>query len=233
MIYDWGNNVEQRLPDFPNGQRITYPFSAASTLLPLTKANNWTPEGLFCGGSTIDDSLQPWQMSSHTPASKQCARMVLTPQGAQAGWQLEELAASRVMGEAILTPDGQVVIVNGAYEGIAGYGNVPDQVGQSNADHPAYQSVAYNPAAPAGQRFNHNMPTSVIPRLYHSVATLTPSGDILITGSNPNADVSTAKFATEYHIELLSPPCSCFEILHSVARLAELCHMSRHEPDAA
>lgn len=36
MIYDWVNNVETRLPGFPNGVRVNYPWSAGAVLLPLT-----------------------------------------------------------------------------------------------------------------------------------------------------------------------------------------------------
>lgn len=108
------------------------------------------------------------------------------------------------MGEAILTPDGKVVIVNGAATGMAGYGmpflplellfiahkklgNVHNMVGQSNADNPDYQGLVYDPLAPKGKRFSTRMPTSKIARMYHSTATMTSSGEILIAGSNPNA----------------------------------------------
>ena len=81
-----------------------------------------------------------------------------------------------------------------------------DQVGQSNADNPAFQGVLYDPTAPAGSRFSQtDLPTSSIPRMYHSTATLTPNGTIMIAGSNPNVDVTTVKYATEYRVEWLSP----------------------------
>lgn len=41
--------------------------------------------------------------------------------------------------------------------------------------------------------------------MYHSVATLTPNATIMITGSNPNLDVTTTKYATEYRVEWLTP----------------------------
>jgi hypothetical protein len=94
-----------------------------------------------------------------------------------------------VMLDAAILPDGKILIVNGAKTGTAGYGNVPDQVslfclcwvrsvrlrreqiGSSNADNPAFTPVLYDPAAPAGSRFNSTgMPTSNIARLYHSVS---------------------------------------------------------------
>jgi hypothetical protein len=71
----------------------------------------------------------------------------------------------------VLLPDGKVLIINGAAGGTAGYGNVQNQVGTSNADGPVYQPLLYDPEAPAGKRFSsQGLPTSDIPRLYHSVA---------------------------------------------------------------
>lgn len=52
------------------------------------------------------------------------------------------------------------------------------------ADDPVYQPIIYNASAPAGSRFQ-NMPATTIPRLYHSSAVLLPSGEVLVSGSNP------------------------------------------------
>jgi hypothetical protein len=83
----------------------------------------------------------------------------------------------------------QIVIVNGAGTGISGYGNVKDQIGQSNADKPVLQSVLYNLSAALGARFStQGMPASDIPRLYQFVATLTPDGEVMTAESNPNLD---------------------------------------------
>ncbi|QRV89331.1 glyoxal oxidase [Ceratobasidium sp. AG-Ba] len=206
MFLDWKNNIETRLPNLPNGQRVTYPMSGAGVLLPLTPENNYTPEVLLCGGSQVSDTVQSNQISSQTPASSQCSRMKLTSAGVAAGWATESMPQARVMPDATLLPDGTVLIVNGAQTGTAGYGNVQNQVGQSNADNPAFTPVLYNPSAPAGSRFSSSgMPTSNIARMYHSVSTLLPNGAVLIAGSNPNADVSTTKYATEYRIEILNP----------------------------
>ena len=113
---------------------------------------------------------------------------------------------ARTMPDAVLLPTGEVLIVNGAGTGISGYGNVVDQVGASNADDPVLTPVLYDPAARAGERFSTGgMPTSDIPRLYHSVATLTPNADVMIAGSNPNLDRSEVKYGTEYRVEWLGP----------------------------
>lgn len=208
MIYDWKKNIEKRLPSLPNGVRVTYPMTGVGLLLPLSYENDYTPEVLICGGSTLSDTVPPEQLLSQDSASAQCARMVLTEQGIARGWQVEHMPEPRVMPDAVILPTGEIVIVNGAKSGVAGYGNVKHQVGQSNADNPAFTPVIYNPHAPHERRFYHddNMPTSSIPRLYHSVATLTPKGDIMIAGSNPNFDRSEAKYVTEYRVERLSPP---------------------------
>jgi len=208
MIFNWKTNVETRLPVIPNGVRVTSPFSAGAVLLPLTPANSYTPEVLICGGSTINDTIAPSTLSTQIPASSQCVRMVLTPAGIAAGWQVESMPQPRIMPNTILLPDGRVLIINGAHTGAAGYGNFKDQVGQSNADNPAFQGIIYNPSAPAGSRFSQaDLPTSSIARMYHSTATLTPNGTIMLAGSNPNLDVSTVKYATEYRVEWLSPSC--------------------------
>lgn len=207
MIYDWKTNSERRLPRLPNGVRVTYPMAGTGLLLPLSPDNNYQPEVLLCGGSTIDDTTPSYEISSQTPASAQCSRMVLTDEGISDGWQVEQMPQARLMPDAVLLPTGQIFIVNGAGSGVSGYGNVKDQVGASNADNPVFTPTIYNPSAPAGQRFSSvGLPTSDIPRMYHSVATLTPSGNILVAGSNPNLDRSDVSYRTEYRVEWFNPP---------------------------
>ncbi|KAK7449237.1 hypothetical protein VKT23_013382 [Stygiomarasmius scandens] len=211
MIFDWKTNTEvMRLPDFPNDVRISSPLSAGATLLPLTPENNYTPEVLICGGSTIDDDLANFVIGvpdSQRPASDQCVRMVLNEEGISKGWEVDHLPEPRLMPELILLPDGRVTIVNGASTGLAVYGSSKNQIGQSDCDHPAFTPALYDPHAPLGQRFTQEgLPTSDIARMYHSTATLTPNASILIAGSNPNDDVETRKYQTEYRLEWLSPP---------------------------
>lgn len=197
MIYDWQANTEQRLPDFPNGVSVTYPVSASAVLLPLTPENNYTPEVLICGGAKFDDTTPSWELTSQEPSSPQCVRMVLNSDGISQGWKVENMLQGRVMPDMVMMPDGKVLIVNGAGTGIAGYGNVKHQVGQSNADNPVFRPLLYDPAAAEGSRFSEEgFPTSDIPRMYHSVATLTPRGDVLIAGSNPNLDRSITEYPT-------------------------------------
>ncbi|KAL8291911.1 hypothetical protein RQP46_002169 [Phenoliferia psychrophenolica] len=206
MVYSWKKNTERRLPTIPNGVQISYPATAASALLPLTVANNWTPEVLFCGGSTVNTQINPVMLSSQDPASNQCVRMVLIAAGIKKPWAVETMPEARVMGDAVLTPDGKVFIVNGGKTGIAGYGNVAHEVGNSNAANPDFRPTLYDPLGTAGSRFTTNFPSSKIERLYHSSATLLPDGRIWISGSNPNDDVSNTPYATRYQNEIFSPP---------------------------
>ncbi|PPQ67459.1 hypothetical protein CVT24_011516 [Panaeolus cyanescens] len=207
MIYDWETNTEILLPKIPNGVRVTYPMSGTGLLLPLSSSNDYTPEILLCGGSTINDKKASYRISSQDQASSQCSRMVLTEDGINEGWQVEQMPDTRIMPDAVLLPTGKIVIINGGRSGIAGYGNVLDQVGYSNADNPVFTPVLYDPDAEVEDRFmSEGLPTSSIPRLYHSVASLTPSGNIMIAGSNPNLDRSEVQYGTEYRVEWLDPP---------------------------
>jgi hypothetical protein len=223
VIYDWTANTERRLPSIPNGVRVTYPMSGTGVLLPLSPHNDYTPEILLCGGSNIDDKKAGYEISSQNLASAQCSRMVLNDAGIARGWEVEQMPQPRTMPDAVLLPTGKVLIINGAGSGISGYGNVQDQVGTSNADNPVFTPVLYDPFAPFGQRFSSaGMPTSQIPRLYHSVATLTPNGDVMVAGSNPNLDRSEVKYGTEYRVEWFRPPYMTMDrpqIVEAVVRL--------------
>ncbi|KAF8643860.1 hypothetical protein AX16_008876 [Volvariella volvacea WC 439] len=212
MIYDWIENKERRLPGIPNGVRCTYPMTGSGILLPLSPENGYKPEILICGGSAIDDKKPSYEISSKDPASAQCVRITLTDEGISKGWEIEAMPQARTMGDAVLLPTGDVLIVNGAGSGISGYGNVRNQVGGSNAANPVLRPVLYKPYAPPAERFSsEGMPTSRIPRMYHSVASLMPNGNIMIAGSNPNLDRSEDEFGTEYRVEHLHPPYSSKE----------------------
>ncbi|KAJ1306840.1 hypothetical protein OPQ81_007825 [Rhizoctonia solani] len=208
MLLDWETNTETRLPNFPNGQRVVYPMNAAGVLLPLTPGNNYTPEVLICGGSHISDTLRGEQINAQQDyASAQCSRMVLDSAGIAGGWKVEYMPEPRILSDGVLLPNGKVLIINGGRTGAAGYANAQNRIGDSNADNPTLTPLLYDPDLPVGQRFTQaNMPTSNIGRLYHSVATLLPSGAILIGGSNPNDDMQTRPWASEYRVEYLNPP---------------------------
>lgn len=136
IIYDIEAKTETPLPDLPNGVRVTNPMDGTATLLPLSPPL-FTPEVLVCGGSNSSDTIPSIDLSSQTPASDQCTRITLTPEGIKKGWVVERMPGGRIMPEMILLPDGRVLITNGGATGYAAIDSVGDPVdGQSNADHP-------------------------------------------------------------------------------------------------
>lgn len=96
-------------------------------------------------------------------------------------------------------PDGTFLIVNGAQEGVAGFGLASD---------PNLNAVLYDPTLPIGQRFSI-LGNTIVPRLYHSEATLLPDGRVMISGSDPQ----TPGFDEEFRIEVCY-----FEALHPIYR---------------
>lgn len=101
MIYDWRNNIETRLPDIPNGVRVTYPMAGTGVLLPLRWANNYTPTVMLCGGQTASDTAAPSSLSAEDPASAQCASITLTTAGISAGWIVETMPEGRIMPDTV------------------------------------------------------------------------------------------------------------------------------------
>ncbi|KAG8718917.1 hypothetical protein FRC09_011908 [Ceratobasidium sp. 395] len=205
-ILDYKNNVQSNLDDIPYAVR-TYPASAGTSMLPLTPANNWTATMVFCGGSDL--APKQWTDSSpkvNYPADASCVR--ITPD-IDTTWQDDDSLpdSGRTMGNMILLPDGKIFMVNGANTGTAGYGNDTWAIGQSYAQYPLQTPLMYDPDAPKGKRWSQaGMPTSQVPRLYHSTATLLPDGSVFVAGSNPNADYNIkTKFPTEYRTERFYP----------------------------
>lgn len=104
MIYDWRLDLEIRLPDLPAGVRVTYPMAGTGVMLPLTAANAYVPTILICGGSTGNDTANPFLLNAQDVASAQCARMELSVPGIRAGWLVEMMPEPRVMPDAVSSP---------------------------------------------------------------------------------------------------------------------------------
>ncbi|CUA78132.1 hypothetical protein RSOLAG22IIIB_02750 [Rhizoctonia solani] len=229
ILLDWENNVETRLPNFPNGQRVVYPMNAAGVLLPLTPANNYTPEVFICGGSHLSqvDALKEEDIDAHHEyGSTQCSRMVLSDAGIAAGWQVEYMPEPRVIPEGVLFPNGKVVIINGGRTSTAGYGNSQYRIGDSKADNPTFTPLLYDPSLQLGNGLpdltcrlailrgyttaSRKYPLFIAAMCrakYHTAlaSTLLPSGAILIGGSNPNDAMETRPWPSEYRVEYLNP----------------------------
>ncbi|KDE07914.1 hypothetical protein MVLG_01824 [Microbotryum lychnidis-dioicae p1A1 Lamole] len=205
MIYDWKHNREHRVKGVPGGIVATYPGSGTAVLLPLTIKNNWISEVLICGGvfNTVNLTNPGFNVRADEPVSDQCARTSFPRGNSMSGWEVEHMLSPRIMGDPVITPDGQVLIVGGAKTGTAGYGNA---IGMDAAV-PNLVPTLYNPDAPRGQRFSEEFPPAKIERMYHSTSLLTTEGSVLTMGSSPNPRILTRlTYKSRFEVELIAPP---------------------------
>ncbi|KAH6788352.1 glyoxal oxidase-related protein [Perilla frutescens var. frutescens] len=110
---------------------------------------------------------------------------------------METMTGPRVMGDMVLLPNGDVLIINGAGSGTAGW-----ELGRD----PILSPVIYRPDNPVGLRFEVQSSSST-PRLYHSTAILLREGRVLVGGSNPHAyyNFTGVDFPTDLTLEAFSP----------------------------
>jgi Glyoxal oxidase N-terminus/Domain of unknown function (DUF1929) len=184
------NTTAQKYPDLPGDYR-TYPNTGGSVLLPLNSANHWSGDIIICGGGAYQDITSPTDPS--------CGR--ISPLATNPSWEMDSMPEGRGMVEGILLPDGTVVWLNGGSTGAQGFGLCTN---------PAYWGLLYTPSKPLGQRWQ-KLASSLIPRLYHSIALLLLDGTIMVAGSNPVAmPVLTVDaenpYVTEFRVENYVPP---------------------------
>ncbi|MQL70983.1 hypothetical protein Taro_003301 [Colocasia esculenta] len=200
ILLDYKNNKVVR--EFPviDGAR-NYPASAMSVLLPLKlyrrrKDGTLPAEVLVCGGSP-PMAAKLAGGGTFNPALRTCGRLNIVTPGAQ--WRKEFMPIARVMGDMLNLPNGDVLMVNGASKGAAGWGF---------ARNPTLNPVLYTPTNPRATRFRILNP-STIPRMYHSTAGLLLDGTILVAGSNTNAGYffsGKTLYPTELRVEKFYPP---------------------------
>lgn len=197
------------LPDLPGGSR-NYPPSGMSALLPID-LNKDDPDiqVIVCGGNTresyiLSDLQQPKR--TFLEAARDCGRLSLNVEGGE--WEKEDMPSPRVMGDMLLLPTGDVLMLNGAKAGTSAW---------DAADDPNLAPVLYSPNKEKGHRFKELAP-STIPRMYHSASAVLPDGKILVAGSNTNAFYKLEKygdqfkFPTELKVEKFSPPYFAVEL---------------------
>ncbi|KAL8249893.1 hypothetical protein R6Q59_006761 [Mikania micrantha] len=194
--------VVREFPPIP-GEKRSYPSTGSSVLLPITLhehdpspgsrlAPDQVVEVMICGGARAG-AFPMAERGVYTAAARTCGRMnLISP---QPYWVIETMPLRRVMPDMILLPTGDVLIINGASRGTAGW---------ENAVEPALHPVLYEPKK---RLFTVLNPTRR-PRMYHSSATLLPDGRILVGGSNPHVayEFSGVNFPTDLSLESFSPP---------------------------
>lgn len=182
------NVIVRKYPTIP-GQTRNYPAAGSSTLLPLSWVDGFqAAEVLVCGGSSAS-------FNTNKPAQKSCGRMMVT--APDASWAMEDMPVARTMGDMILLPTGDVLIINGAQVGSQGW---------EYASNAAFQPCLYK-TNDAPNRFQLLSP-STIARVYHSTANLLIDGRILVAGSNTHQfyTFNNTEFPTELRVEAFSPP---------------------------
>ncbi|KAL8907519.1 MAG: hypothetical protein Q9171_005811 [Xanthocarpia ochracea] len=178
-------NTIKTLPNMPGavnnpGAGRTYPLEGTAMILPQY-APFTAPLGiLICGGSTIGAAI----------ALDNCVSS--QPEAANNAWTLERMPSQRVMPCMTALPDGTYMILNGAFQGAAGFGL---------ATGPNRNAVLYDPSKPVNQRMSV-MANTTIARLYHSEAILMQDGRVLVSGSDPQ----DGKNPQEYRVEVFVPP---------------------------
>ncbi|XP_071737253.1 putative aldehyde oxidase Art an 7 [Rutidosis leptorrhynchoides] len=191
--------IVRQFPKLPGGAR-NYPPSGMAALLPLTVTpGNIHAEVVICGGNA-QEAYQSVD-SKHTknkvfmPALRDCHRLTLTDRNS--AWVKEQdMPSGRCMGDLLHLPNGDLLMLNGAHKGVAGWENAID---------PNFTPILYQPNKPMGQRFKEMTPTNIA-RMYHSVAALIPDGKILVAGSNPHSKyLLKAEYPTELRVEKFSP----------------------------
>ncbi|KAM4122119.1 hypothetical protein ACB094_01G058000 [Castanea mollissima] len=197
ILFDYKNNkIVKTYPQIPGGDPRCYPSTGSAVLLPLKNLQSQFVEAevLVCGGAPKGSYAQV-SKKNFVGALDTCARIKITDSNPQ--WVMETMPLARVMGDMTLLPNGNVLIINGAASGTAGW---------ESGRNPVLNPVIYRPDNKLGSRFETQNPTT-IPRMYHSTAILLRDGRVLVGGSNPHIGYSFTNvlFPTELRLEAFSP----------------------------
>lgn len=195
LLNPTSHKVVRTFPVLPGGSR-NYPASGMSALLPidLNAADN-KAEVIVCGGNVPTAfELSELRKIFH-PALQDCNRLTITDPYPE--WDSELMPSRRTMGDSLVLPNGEILLINGAQVGTAAWWD---------ADKPNYTPVLYSPEKPKGLRFRELKPTQIA-RMYHSTSLVLPDGRVWVGGSNTHETYKdNDKFPTETRVEAFSPP---------------------------
>ncbi|OIV96316.1 hypothetical protein TanjilG_09743 [Lupinus angustifolius] len=197
ILFDYSNGrVVRTYPTIPGGDPRNYPSTGSAVLLPLRnlQATNIEAEVLICGGAPRG-SFEKTLKGEFIGALNTCGRIKITDPKPK--WVMETMPGGRVMSDMVPLPNGNVLIINGAAVGSAGW---------ESGRNPVLNPFLYKTNDPVGSRFVMQKP-SAIPRMYHSTAVLLRDGRVLVAGSNPHMgyNFSNVLFPTELRLETFSP----------------------------
>ncbi|CAI9266904.1 unnamed protein product [Lactuca saligna] len=198
ILFDYARNkVLKAYPEIPGGDPRNYPSTGSAVLLPMriVQGKVAVVEVLVCGGAPKGAFLNA-ENGRFDKALKTCGRIQVSDPNPQ--WVMETMPLARVMGDMLLLPNGDVLIINGGSAGTAGW-----EYGRD----PVLYPVIYKPDNPFEDRFEAQVPTT-IPRMYHSTALLIRDGRVLVGGSNPHIyyNFTNVLYPTELRLEAFLPP---------------------------
>ncbi|XP_050377794.1 aldehyde oxidase GLOX-like [Argentina anserina] len=168
------NRVVKHFPRIPGDGSRNYPSSGSSVILPLDYTDSYEKaEVVVCGGAA-NGAFRAARNGRYLEGLSSCGRMVIT--GNRHKWNMEYMPGPRLLSDMLLLPTGDVLIINGAKCGTAGW---------NYARNASLEPYLYHPKKPLGKRFSVLKATR-IPRVHHSSAVLLPDGRVLVAGSNPH-----------------------------------------------
>ncbi|XP_048437577.1 aldehyde oxidase GLOX1 isoform X2 [Pyrus x bretschneideri] len=192
------NKIVRELPVLDGGSR-NHPASGTAALLPIKlgdpNAKAIRAEIIICGGAD-PRAGKLVEKGIFVTALQDCGRIDITDP--KSTWQKEMMPTPRTMGDLLILPTGDILIVNGAKKGIAGWNFAQD---------PNPTPLLYRPDNPTKQRFTE-LKATTIPRMYGSTSTVLPDGKILVAGSNTNYyyNFTGVEYPTELRVEKFYPP---------------------------
>ncbi|KAJ1403275.1 Immunoglobulin-like fold [Sesbania bispinosa] len=189
------NRVIKTFPRIPGDGSRNYPSSGSSVLLPLDHRDNFEKvEVMVCGGSATG-AFKAASKGRFLEGLRSCGRMVIT--GNANKWNMEYMPKPRFLHDMLILPTGNILIINGAKHGCAGY---------DNARNASLEPYLYNPNKKLGKRFTVLRSTKIA-RMYHSSATLLPDGRVLVAGSNPHGRYTfhNVAYPTELRLQAFVP----------------------------
>ncbi|HYR06803.1 MAG TPA: galactose oxidase-like domain-containing protein [Longimicrobium sp.] len=148
----------------------------ASVLLPLLPANSYRARVMVMGGRDPEG-----------PAPGLATAEILDLGAAAPAWQsLPSMSTPRLWPNAVLLPDGKVLVTGGSAVG---------------NDTPVFAVESFDPATLAWK----TLCSTRVPRLYHSTAVLLPDGRVLMAGKDGSRQPLAYRYP-EYRCEVFSPP---------------------------
>jgi galactose oxidase-like protein/glyoxal oxidase-like protein len=158
----------------------TYGLQGTAVLLPLRPSDNppYRARILMIGGGN----------GAGQPAKKTCEILDFGDAGLK--WKsASPMKNSRMMPDAVLLPDGKVLVVNGTATGDIG------------GTDPVFEAESYDPGAGTWTR----LASMTVERLYHSTALLLPDARVLTAGTDREWNQPGHDYA-HTQIEVFSPP---------------------------